>query len=158
MDFANVSTIQELDRALIKIHDPTRRRPFVKRLQQYIVNNFGRPATAAVYRSLFEDQTFPRGNGEALRVGFISHNLVLGEGAPWSLFELAHGLGEAGHVTPFCYSPGAGSLAGAYRDAGIPIEIFDPTANHVVKALNRRFGQPRRCRSGFRWLQRGGGL
>lgn len=143
MDFAIVSTQPQLDRAMVKLHDPGRRRPFVRRLQQYISAHFGRPAIAEAYRSLLEGQTFPRGSGERLRVGFVSHNLVLGEGAPWSLFELAQGLQAAGHVTPFAYCPGAGPLESAYADGGVPIEIFDRSANHVVKGLNRRFGSLR---------------
>jgi glycosyltransferase involved in cell wall biosynthesis len=139
MGFAVVSTTDQLDRAMIKIEDPLRRKPFVEKLQRHLLENFGRPAIAVAYRDLFENRTFRHMPSRKLRVGFVSHNLVLGEGAPRSLFELAQGLQAAGYAESFAYSPGAGPLASAYVEAGVPLEIFDRSVGHVSKALNRRY-------------------
>ncbi|MDB5378374.1 MAG: hypothetical protein JWR00_2820, partial [Rubritepida sp.] len=139
MGFAVVSTTDQIDRAMVKIEDPLRRKPFVEKLQRHLLENFGRPAIAAAYRGLLEDRTFRHMPSRKLRVGFVSHNLVLGEGAPRSLFELAQGLQAAGYMESFAYSPCGGPLASAYTEAGVPLEIFDRSVNHVSKALNRRY-------------------
>lgn len=139
MGFAVVSTTEQLDRAMVKIEDPLRRKPFVEKLQRHLLENFGRPAIAAAYRSLFENRTFRHLTSRKLRVGFVSHNLVLGEGAPRSLFELAEGLQAAGYAESFAYSPCGGPLASAYAESGVPLEIFDRSVSHVSKALNRRY-------------------
>lgn len=144
MGFAVITKPIELDRAVIKIKDITRRTPFVKKLQQSIMQRYSRRAIGGIYRDLLTERTYRPGSREALNVGFVSHNLVLGEGAPWSLMELAAGLNGESGIRSFAYSAPGGPLKAAYDRAGVPLTIFDEGVNHVAKALNRRFGEVRR--------------
>ncbi len=59
-----------------------------------------------------------------VRVLFCSHNLNL-EGAPHYLYWLALELASRGRIEPEVLSPVDGPLAAKYRDAGIPVHVFD---------------------------------
>lgn len=144
MGFAVITKPIELDRAVLKIKDIKRRTSFVRKLQQSIAQRYSRRAIGAVYSNLLTERTYRPGSRETLNVGFISHNLVLGEGAPWSLMELAAGLNGQKGIRSFAYAAPGGPLKAAYAEAGVPLTIFDEKINHVAKGLNRRFGEVRR--------------
>ena len=144
MTFAIVNGPASLDKAMEKLADPLKRKPFVEKLQRALREAYGEEATAGRYRTLLERLTFRKRGKEPLNVALVSHNLALGEGAPRSLLEIASGLRRFSDIEPRVYSAGSGPLADAYQTAGMPIEIFDPTLNHCVKVLNQRFTEQRR--------------
>ncbi|MFN6998797.1 MAG: glycosyltransferase, partial [Elioraea tepidiphila] len=138
--FADIRSEKDLDRAVVKLGQQSFRDLYIKRVQRHVKAAFGPAATAETYARLFENHcfapaVFSRG---PRRVAFVTHNLSLGEGAPWSLYELASGLSRAG-ITPFVFSPGGGPLASRYASTGAHLEIFDPYARHMVKTINARF-------------------
>jgi glycosyltransferase involved in cell wall biosynthesis len=138
--FADIRSAKDLDRAVAKLAQPGFRELFVKRVQRHLNAAFGRAATTETYTRLLQDNCFAPAvfSGGPRRVAFVTHNLSLGEGAPWSLFELVSGLAAQG-ISPFVVAPGGGPLAQQYASAGINLEIFDPHARHMVKTLNSRF-------------------
>jgi glycosyltransferase involved in cell wall biosynthesis len=142
--FALLSDERSLDRAVAKLENEEFRSTFVERVQRYLSRVHGEEAVTKQYLDLLDKHTFRATifNGEARRVAFVSHNLALGEGAPMSLFELTKGLSRRG-IQPFVFSPVGGPLAEHYRNAGIPLEIFDESAHNGVKAINRSYAAVR---------------
>jgi glycosyltransferase involved in cell wall biosynthesis len=143
MTFAITDTVRKLDRALDKLANPTKRKPFVEKLQRRFRAQFGSAAIAQVYQNLFNQATFEKITDQPLNVAFISHNLSVGEGAPWSLFELAAGLNERPDIRSFGYSAGSGPLSSMYKAADVSLTIFDPSMNHCIKALGKRYAEAR---------------
>lgn len=143
-EIADIQTEKGLDRAISRLEADPFRQLYVRRMQRYINAAYGREATAQTYTTLFENHTYAPAlfKDRPRRVGFVSHNLSLGEGAPWSLFELASGLSHQG-ITPFVFAPGPGPLAPQYAKAGAVLEVFDPYSRHMVKSLNTRFAAMR---------------
>jgi glycosyltransferase involved in cell wall biosynthesis len=142
--FALVSDERSLDRALAKLDNEEFRSSFVDRVQRHIARVHGEAAISEQYVDLLDKHTFQAAtfSGEARRVAFVSHNLALGEGAPMSLLELSKGLRRRG-IQPFVFSPVGGPLAEQYRNAGIPIEIFDERAHNGVKTINNSYASVR---------------
>ncbi|MBS7788964.1 glycosyltransferase [Roseococcus sp. SDR] len=143
-EVADIQGERGLDRAMAKLEADPFRHLYVRRVQRFIAATCGREATTQNYTTLIENHTYAPAlfKERPRRVGFVSHNLSLGEGAPWSLFELASGLSSQG-ITPFVFAPGPGPLAQQYAKAGAALEIFDPYARHMVKSLNTRFAAMR---------------
>ncbi|WP_176695923.1 glycosyltransferase [Phenylobacterium immobile] len=138
--FALVSDDASVDQAMAVLQAPGGREQYVEAVQAYLASQFGEEAIADVYATTFKDQTFSKAAfaGGKRRIAFVSHNMTLGEGAPWSLFELLSGLREH-DIEPFVYSACGGPLLEQYQAAGIAVEVFDTNANHVVKVLNTKY-------------------
>lgn len=138
--FALVSDAASVDGAMARLATDEGREAYVGTVQAYLAKEFGEQAIANVYATTFKDQTFAKAQfaERKRRIAFVSHNMTLGEGAPWSLFELISGLREHG-VEPFVYSACGGPLLEQYEAAGLAVEVFDPNANHVVKVLNTKY-------------------
>lgn len=144
--FADVTTEAELDRAIGKLRKDDFRELYVRRVQRVLSQEFGEKAVGAQYVDLFQRHTYAKTvfADRPRRIAFVSHNLSMAEGAPWSLFELAVSLrGE--EIAPYGFSAASGPLQDEYAAAGIPLEIFDSSARHVVKTLNNRFGNLKRA-------------
>lgn len=140
LHFANIKSEKHLDVAISKLSDLRKRRLFVSKLQRLFRSTIGKTKVADSYIEIFKNKTYRKSIDRAVRVAFVTHNLSVSEGAPWSLFELAKGLASDHNVQCFAYSAGAGPLASAYERAGVPIHIFDPSINHCSKALAKRYG------------------
>jgi glycosyltransferase involved in cell wall biosynthesis len=138
--FALVSDAASVEAAMARLDADGGREDYVTKVQAYLASQFGEEAIANVYATTFRDQTFTKANftGRKRRIAFVSHNMTLGEGAPWSLFELLSGLREH-DIEPFVYSACGGPLLEQYKAAGIDVEVFDVNANHVVKVLNTKY-------------------
>jgi glycosyltransferase involved in cell wall biosynthesis len=139
-EFALIRNDGALDRAVARLENEEFRRLFVKRAQRYMTARYGVEAIRDTYTNLVDYQTYAKKRfAEApRRIAFVSHNLALGEGAPWSLLELASGLKEKG-VEPFVFSAGSGPLLQEYTKAGIEVKIFDAGSRHIAKVANNRF-------------------
>lgn len=137
--FAIISGELELDRAVRKLQSAEFRELYVRRVQRTLKARYGDKATAETYGDLFQNYAYQRAvfSSRPRRVAFVSHNLVLGEGAPRSLFELATGI-RGSAVSPFAYSTVDGPMAAAYAQAGVPLQIFDRNGRNPVKLLNAR--------------------
>ncbi len=145
-EFADVSTEQELDRFVGKIRDDGFRKLYVSRVQRLLNEKFGEKAITDLYADMLRRSTFskPVFAERPRRIAFVSHNLSLAEGAPWSLFELAVNLrGE--DIQPFGFSAAAGPLEAEYDSAAIPLKIFDSSARHAVRVFNTRFDALRKA-------------
>lgn len=140
-EFALLRNDKSLDRAIARFESEDFRKLFVKRVQRYMTARYGVAAITKAYTDLLDYQTFTKKRFPETprRIAFVSHNLALGEGAPWSLLELASGLKQKG-VEPFVYSAGSGPLLQEYIKAGIEVKIFDTGARHIQKVANNRFG------------------
>jgi len=138
--FAIVDTLERLDHALSNLESSEFLEIYVQRVQRHLNQTVGERATSEAYSELFRNHTFKRSMFSAgpRRVAFISHNLSVGEGAPWSLFELVHGLRDRG-IEPYVFAPASGPLLEQYLEASIPVEVFEPVARHSVKVLNSRY-------------------
>lgn len=138
--WALVSDAASVDKAMSALKAKGRREAYVSTVQAYLASQFGEQAIADAYAATFQAQTFDKTafTGRKRRIAFVSHNMTLGEGAPWSLFELIQGLREHG-VEPFVYSACGGPLLEQYEAVGLPVEVFDTNANHVVKVLNTKY-------------------
>jgi glycosyltransferase involved in cell wall biosynthesis len=132
----------DLARAVEAVESPEVRQAMMSTLQAYLDTCHGDRAIAASYASALTAH-YPATDRTALRIGIVSHNLQLGEGAPRSLLELAAGLNRLDDVSVQAYSSGDGPLAGSYAEAGVELEIFDKQYLHCVKPLNERFGEVR---------------
>lgn len=139
--FASVDTLERLDHALSNLQSEEFRELYVQRVQRHLNQTVGEKAISEAYSELFRNHTFKRSIFSAgpRRVAFISHNLSIGEGAPWSLFELVDGLRDRG-IEPHVFAPASGPLLNQYLQASIPVEVFEPVARHSVKVLNSRYG------------------
>ncbi len=137
--FAEVGSIEALDRAIGRLEALEFRDLYVRRMQRFLRSRHGEEATAATYTDLFDDFSYPpaKFNQGRRRVAFVTHNLSVGEGAPWSLFELVTGLREQ-EIDVFVYAPPGGPLGQEYIKADVPLTIFDPNGRHAVKLLNTR--------------------
>lgn len=138
--FAIVDTVERLDHALSNLESKEFLELYVQRVQRHLNQTVGERAISEAYSELFRNHTFKRSIFSAgpRRVAFISHNLSIGEGAPWSLFELVHGLRDRG-IEPHVFAPASGPLLNQYLEASIPVEVFEPVARHSVKVLNSRY-------------------
>lgn len=138
--FAIVDTLERLDHALSNLVSKEFLELYVQRVQRHLNQTVGEKAISEAYSELFRNHTFKRSifSTGPRRVAFISHNLSIGEGAPWSLFELVHGLRDRG-IEPHVFAPAAGPLLNQYLEASIPVEVFEPVARHSVKVLNSRY-------------------
>jgi glycosyltransferase involved in cell wall biosynthesis len=138
--FAIVDTLERLDHALSNLESKEFLQLYVQRVQRHLNETVGERAISEAYSELFRKHTFKRSIFSAglRRVAFISHNLSIGEGAPWSLFELVHGLRDRG-IEPHVFAPASGPLLEQYLQASIPVEVFEPLARHSVKVLNTRY-------------------
>lgn len=145
--FAAVSNERDLDRAINKLGGEEFRTLYVRRVQRHLTAKFGEKAIAETYSNLFQDHTYNPAvfSKRPRRIAFVSHNLAVGEGAPWSLFELVTGLRQTGQVEPFVFCAASGPLAEQYAKASVPLEVFDPNARHTVKVLNTRMDAIRRA-------------
>lgn len=137
--FANIGSPGSLDRAIGRLEQDEFRGLYVKRVQRHLVEHYGEDATAHAYAGLIDDYSYDPAifNGRKRRVAFVSHNLSIGEGAPWSLFELVTGLRDQG-IEVMVYAPPSGPLRQQYVDAGVPLTVFDQSARHAVKVLNTK--------------------
>lgn len=138
--FAIADTLERLDHALSNLQSKEFLELYVQRVQRHLNQTVGEKAISEAYSELFRNHTFKRSLFSAgpRRVAFISHNLSIGEGAPWSLFELVHGLRDRG-IEPHVFAPASGPLLNQYLEASIPVEVFEPVARHSVKVLNSRY-------------------
>jgi glycosyltransferase involved in cell wall biosynthesis len=138
--FAIVDTLERLDHALSNLESKEFLELYVQRVQRHLNQTVGEKAITEAYSELFRNHTFKRSlfSTGPRRVAFISHNLSIGEGAPWSLFELVHGLRDRG-IEPHVFAPASGPLLNQYLEASIPVEVFEPVARHSVKVLNSRY-------------------
>lgn len=138
--FAIVDTLERLDHALSNLRSKEFLELYVQRVQRHLNQTVGEKAISEAYSELFRNHTFKRSTFAAgpRRVAFISHNLSIGEGAPWSLFELVHGLRDRG-IEPHVFAPASGPLLNQYLEASIPVDVFEPVARHSVKVLNSRY-------------------
>ena len=138
--FASVDTLERLDHALSNLQSEEFRELYVQRVQRHLNQTVGEKAISEAYSELFRNHTFKRSIFSAgpRRVAFVSHNLSIGEGAPWSLFELVDGLRDRG-IEPHVFAPASGPLLNQYLQASIPVEVFEPVARHSVKVLNSRY-------------------
>ncbi|MDB5972500.1 MAG: hypothetical protein JWQ90_4950 [Hydrocarboniphaga sp.] len=139
-DFAVIKSERDLDRSIAKLASSEFRDLFVRRVQRHLNSQYGEKAIATIYTDVFNDYTYPRAvfSVRPRRIAFVSHNLAVGEGAPWSLLELVTGLAGS-DITPFVFSAANGPLLAQYRSAGIPVEVFDLHARHTVKVLNTQY-------------------
>jgi glycosyltransferase involved in cell wall biosynthesis len=136
--FAILTDPRSLDRAVEKLSHDDARRSFVERVQSHLTREHGEASITNCYVELLQRHTFSPAAfppGARRRVGFVTHNLALGEGAPLSLFELVKGLRQRG-VEPYVFSPVGGPLLDQYRAAGVLVEVFDEAARNGVKVLN----------------------
>lgn len=138
--FAIVDTLERLDHALSNLLSREFLELYVQRVQRHLNQTVGEKAISEAYSELFRNHSYKRSIFSAgpRRVAFISHNLSIGEGAPWSLFELVHGLRDRG-IEPHVFAPASGPLLNQYLEASIPVEVFEPVARHSVKVLNSRY-------------------
>lgn len=138
--FAITDSLERLDEAMALLASDSFRSDYLQSTQAHINQQVGEKVIADHYAALFAEHTFNRrrfAEGPR-RVAFVTHNLAIGEGAPWSLFELVNGLQSHG-VEPHVFAPAHGPLGDQYVQAGVPIEVFEPTARHAVKVLNSRY-------------------
>jgi glycosyltransferase involved in cell wall biosynthesis len=141
-EFAIVKNERDLDKAINKMAPVEFRDLYLRRVQRFLNERYGQKATADSYTAVFDGSTYRRSlfTEEPRRVAFVSHNMALGEGAPWSLFELIDGLRGKG-IEPFVFSAAAGPLLAQYQKVGLGVEIHDVAARHTVKVLNNQFTQ-----------------
>jgi glycosyltransferase involved in cell wall biosynthesis len=139
-DFAVIKSERDLDRSIGKLGSTDFRELFVRRVQRHLNNVYGEKAIAATYADVFTDYSYARSvfSSQPRRVAFVSHNLAVGEGAPWSLLELVSGL-AGNDIAPFTFSAANGPLLTQYRKAELSVELFDLHARHTVKVLNTQY-------------------
>lgn len=139
-DFAIVDSVERLGQAIDELEVDDVRNRYLTTVGEHIAKTAGDRAIADQYESLFTSHTFrrPLFTGARRKVAFVSHNLANGEGAPRSLFELVKGLDARG-IEPHVFAPAMGPLGDRYREEGIAMEVFEPTARHSVKLLNTRY-------------------
>lgn len=139
-EFAVINSERDLDRSIGKLASYEFRELFVRRMQRHLNGVYGEKAIATTYTEVFSDYSYARAvfSARPRRIAFVSHNLAVGEGAPWSLLELVTGLGGS-DITPFVFSAANGPLLAQYRNASLPVEVFDLHARHTVKVLNTQY-------------------
>lgn len=139
---AIVGDIAALDAAVERFEQPDLRRAHLSQVQAVLTRMHGHDAVAASYSDVFDRFHFAKAP-EPTRIGIVSHNLQIGEGAPRSLFELARALGDQPDIEALTYSAGEGDLEALYAAHDVPITIFDRSLTHCVRALNTRYGDLR---------------
>lgn len=143
-DWAIVSTVEELERAVRRLENASERRLYLQKVQAVIEAEHGNRAVREAYLRLFLDRVYDTRRSEPRRVAYVTHNLNYGEGAPKSLFELAVGLRDHAGVEPFVYCTAPGDLASAYADAGVLLKTFTDAARPPMRVLNQSFEAVRR--------------
>jgi len=138
--FAIVESERDVDRAMSKLLTTEFRELYVRRVQRHLDLRYGEKASATTYAGIFNGHTYPRSvfATRPRRVAFVSHNLAVGEGAPWSLLELVSGLRDS-EISTSVFSAANGPLLEQYRVGDVPIEVFDLHARHTVKVLNSQY-------------------
>jgi glycosyltransferase involved in cell wall biosynthesis len=139
-EFAIIDSVECLGQAMDKLEVDDVRNRYLTTVGEHITKTAGDRAIADQYELLFTSHTFrrPLFTGARRKVAFVSHNLANGEGAPRSLFELVKGLDALG-IEPHVFAPAMGPLGDRYREEGIAMEVFEPTARHSVKLLNTHY-------------------
>lgn len=141
-DVAIVDEPDALDAALAALEDPDRRAAIMAPLQAMLAEMHGPDAIARAYDRAFASFGYPKHVDET-RIGIVTHNLQIGEGAPRSLFELAKILNAMPDIDAHVYSAGEGDLEHLYLAADVPLTIFDRSVTHCVRSLKSRFGDLR---------------
>ncbi len=138
---AIISTFEDIDRFMAKIRKSGFRRDFIRKTQKVVSVRHGWQAVKKNYQDLFRHKTYRKSRlPRALKIGCISHNLNLEEGAPTSLAELCVGLKTRYGIDCAVFSISSGPLKDTYLKHGISCTAFHSGGKaNIARIVNENF-------------------
>jgi glycosyltransferase involved in cell wall biosynthesis len=143
LDWAIATDEAQLRKALNILKHSQAKERYLNAMSKVIGPVFSPTALREKYKDILVDIAQPKFLRN-FKVLFVSHNLNIGEGAPFSLFQTIIGLKRHHQIQPAVYSPVLGELKKEYEKEGVDIHYSSTISTRdCLKILHSNFSKAR---------------